>query len=531
MPNLFAAGVAFVSAVLAAIAITPIVARLARKLGALDMPDGRRKHHAQPVPRGGGVAVAITAAFALAMALPLVVPADSQATHATNAFLWGLLPAALILLIVGIIDDFFSLTGIYKLVGQVLAVSVLVAAGSRFEVISILGWPLPLGDLCIPFTMFFCLGAINAFNLIDGVDGLASSIGAIVCLTLGAIAASQGGLVASLICFSLAGGLVGFLRYNIPPASVYLGDTGSMLIGLVVAAVAVECSIKQQAAFVLSVPIAVCAIPILDAGAALVRRITTGQSVFTADRGHLHHALLLRGWTVGQTVALIAGLTAVTCGGALASYYTGNDLYAIVIGLSVVVLLAAGRVFGHAEAALLASHSKSLVRSMVSRRGNRISESESSVRLQGTRKWQKIWMALREAAPVYNLAGLKLHVNMPQLHESFYANWKRNDAAGGEDAWKITLPLMLGDRSIGNLFLIGNSGGRQALVDMQQLLDFLDSLEADIAQIVADVELTANEKRSIQSNGLSHLELESSDDFVPIAAPLSRSQEPQPVAE
>jgi UDP-GlcNAc:undecaprenyl-phosphate GlcNAc-1-phosphate transferase len=478
------AAAALAIAWLAALLLTPSVARLATRLGAVDYPDGRRKSHARPVPRAGGIAVALAAILAMAVTMALT-PADEDASA---WLIRGLIPAVGVLLVVGIIDDVFSLTGIYKLIGQVLAVSVLVAAGAQFDQISLFGVLLPLGDLRIPFTLFFCLGAINAFNLIDGADGLASSIGAIVCTCLGVITASQGAVPASLACFALAGALVGFLRYNAPPAKVYLGDTGSMLIGLVVAAVAIDCSIKQQAAFVLSVPIAICAIPILDATAAMVRRVTTGQSVFTPDRGHLHHALLLRGWSVEMTVAFIAGLAAVTCCAALVSYFTSNDVYALAMTGGVFVTLAAARIFGHTEAALIASHSRSLVRGLVLR-GAGGADTERSVQLQGKLKWQKIWTALREAAPLYNVAGLTLQVSIPQIHESFYATWKRNDsAATGDDVWRITLPLAFDEKPIGKLTLVGAAAGRQALADMQQMLDYLDSLDAEIADVVADEE-------------------------------------------
>jgi UDP-GlcNAc:undecaprenyl-phosphate GlcNAc-1-phosphate transferase len=129
--------------------------------------------------------------------------------------------------------------------------------------------------------------------------------------------------------------------------------------------------------------------------------VTTGQSVFTADRGHLHHALMLRGWSVGQTVAFIAGLTALTSAGALVSYFTSNDIYALAITGGVIIALAAARIFGHAEATLVASRSRSLVRRLVLRTVRRpATETESTVQLQGTRKWQRMWSALREAAPL-----------------------------------------------------------------------------------------------------------------------------------
>ncbi len=481
--NYIGAAAALAIAWLAALLLTPIVARLATRLGAVDYPDGRRKSHSRPVPRAGGVAVALAAIIAMAVATGLTTPSeDAPSTWLVR----GLVPAVGVLLVVGLIDDVLSLTGIYKLIGQVLAVSVLVAAGAQFDQISLFGVMLPLGDFRIPFTLFFCLGAINAFNLIDGADGLASSIGAIVCTSLGVLTASRGDVAAALACFAVAGALVGFLRYNVPPAKVYLGDTGSMLIGLVVAAVAIDCSIKQQAAFVLSVPIAICAIPILDATAALVRRVTTGQSVFMPDRGHLHHALLLRGWSVGMTVAFIAGLAALTSCAALVSYFTNNDLYALAVTGGVFVMLAVARIFGHTEAALIASHSRSFVRGLVLR-GASGDETERSVQLQGKLKWQKIWTALREAAPLYNVAGLTLQVSIPQLHESFYGTWKRNDSiAAGDDLWRITLPLMLDQKPIGKLTVLGAAAGREALADMHQLLDYLESLEAEIADIVAD---------------------------------------------
>ena len=342
----FGALLAFVGSALAALLLVPLVARAASQIGAVDAPDGRRKSQERPVPLGGGVAIAVAAMIGL-------VAAVAYGSPLSVASIWNTaLPSAAVLIFIGLVDDTLGLTGIYKLIGQVLAASLLSAAGFHFDTISLFGGNFPLGDFGIPFSIFFTLGAINAFNLIDGADGLAASIGAVVCLTLGIIAGFQGATIASLASFGLSGALLGFLRYNAPPARVYLGDTGSMLIGWFVAAVAIKCSIKHQAAVTLVVPVAICAIPILDAAAAMVRRITTGQSVFTADRGHLHHALLLRGWSVGQTAAMAAGLTAITCAGAIASFLTGQELFAIVAAVGVFLVLAAARIFGHAELAL-----------------------------------------------------------------------------------------------------------------------------------------------------------------------------------
>jgi hypothetical protein len=194
---------------------------------------------------------------------------------------------------------------------------------------------------------------------------------------------------------------------------------------------------------------------------------------------------MLRGWSVGQTVSFIAGLTALTSAGALASFYTGNDLYALAVTGGVFGTLAVARVFGHAEAALVASRSRSLVRRLILVSVRRPAlESESSVQLQGTRKWQTLWNALREAAPLYNVASVTLQVNIPRLHESFYATWKRNDSAHGDDAWRMIIPLAFEGQAIGKLSLVG-AGSEQPLADMQQLLEYLEPLGGEIAQIAA----------------------------------------------
>ncbi|RIK73819.1 MAG: hypothetical protein DCC67_17410, partial [Planctomycetota bacterium] len=417
---------AFALALAASLALTPLAARWAARCGAVDAPDGRRKNQPKAVPLGGGLAIAVAAAIALVSAASV---AQQFARIGEEGLLRSAIPSVVVLVIVGIADDLVGLTGIYKLIGQTLSASLLVAAGYRFEELSLLGFEFALGDFGIPFSLFFCLGAINAFNLIDGADALASSIGAVVCLTLGVIAAAQGMVLASLLSFATSGALVGFLRYNAPPARVYLGDAGSMLIGWIVAAVAIRCTIKEQAAVALTVPAAICAIPILDSLAAIIRRITTGQSVFTADRGHLHHALMLRGWTVGQTAAVAAGLTAITCAGAVVSFFTGYDAFALAASIGVFAALAGAGVFGHAEVALIAAHVKTTLqrlRAAVRPAGRDAAEhAGQAVQLQGRCPWNVLWASLRRTAQSHRLAGMRLVVNIPHLHESFFASWKR----------------------------------------------------------------------------------------------------------
>jgi UDP-GlcNAc:undecaprenyl-phosphate GlcNAc-1-phosphate transferase len=219
--------------------------------------------------------------------------------------------------------------------------------------------------------------------------------------------------------------------------------------------------------------------------------------VFTADRGHLHHSLLLRGWTVGQTAALAAGLTAITCGGAVISFLTGQEAYALAASAGVVLALAAARIFGHAELALLNSHVRSLTRRVVYCVRPNTSEISANagqaIQLQGNRQWNVLWTALREAGESYKLGSLKLNVNIPHLHVSFYGSWKASDVAGSDDAWRIVMPLTYGSRSIGRLLIAGREGGNK-LAEMQQMLDFLEPLEAEMARLVeaAEADLAVN---------------------------------------
>ncbi len=482
-------------ALLTALLLTPVVVMAAHRLALVDSPDGHRKLQAKSVPLGGGLAVGASVCFALALSVGSgIVPLGPD----WGPFLQGFLPAALVLLVVGLVDDFIGITGIYKLLGQFVAASFLAVGGERFESISLLGPEINLGDFSILFAIFFCLGAINAFNLIDGADALASSVGAVACLTIGILAFSMGGLAPAALSFATAGALIGFLFYNAPPAKIYLGDTGSMLIGLTVAYASIACSVKQSAAIAIAVPVALCALPIMDAGAAFLRRVLTGQSIFDADRGHFHHSLMLRGFTAGQTALIAAGLTAVTCGGALASHFFGHEYLAFAAVLLVFAALAAFRVFGHAELHLVLRQSAVRGRTIMQRLRKKNSEqvTEAGIHLQGHRQWEPIWQALCEASPRFGVCSLKMKVNVPGIHESFYASWtdEHKDCTNQTKAWKLSVPLTRLDVKVGQLDAKGIQGWQGGYDSLQSFLDFLEPLDDQIADLIAPVgEVAAGE--------------------------------------
>jgi UDP-GlcNAc:undecaprenyl-phosphate GlcNAc-1-phosphate transferase len=352
--------------------------------------------------------------------------------------------------------------------------------------------------------LFWLLGAINAINLIDGIDGLASSVGLVLCATIAAITLWQGYVFETLVMLSLAGALLGFLRFNFAPASIYLGDAGSMLIGLLIGGIAIHSSLKSAATVALAVPIGVWAIPILDSMAAILRRKLTGRSFFAPDRGHLHHSLLVRGWTVRQAVLFIGLICATTCLSAVISVYFGNELIALLTVAAVVIFLIATQTFGHIEFALvkerLRSHGLSL--SSGTNRGQSLPH-ESHIHLQGAREWDKLWMAIIEPMQDYQVIRLKLVIRIPALHEDYFASWDatQEHKERTERSWQMEYPITVRDEVVGHMEIEGIASKDATLPQMQQVLNFLEPLEEDVQHIMEEIQgkqSTLNLKNSLQ---------------------------------
>ena len=226
----------------AALALVPLVRRLALRVGLVDRPDGHRKMHREAVALGGGVAVLLAAAFATLAALFL--PHQGRAAVVDEAReLGGLFCAAVLLCGVGLWDDYRGLRGRQKMLGQLCAISVLIWSGLLIRTVWVFEWKLDLGPLAVPFTVFWLLGAINSLNLLDGADGLASTVGIILSLTIGIMALMTGHAVEALVALALAGSLSGFLVFNFPPARIFLGDVGSQFIGYLFAVLGIALAI------------------------------------------------------------------------------------------------------------------------------------------------------------------------------------------------------------------------------------------------------------------------------------------------
>jgi UDP-GlcNAc:undecaprenyl-phosphate GlcNAc-1-phosphate transferase len=466
----------FCASLFLCLALTPIARALARRCRLVDRPDNRRKMHGRAVPVAGGLPILLSACAGLAAVLWFLPPSPEWPSGG-HPNLIGLLIGSLVICLVGLADDFGYLRGRHKLLGQCLAVGIVIFGGVRVAHLHLFDWTVELGLLSIPFTGFILLGAINSLNLIDGMDDLLSSVGLIITLAMAALAAVGHHWTAACIALALAGALLGFLRYNFPPASIFLGDSGSMAIGLVVGVLAIESSLKAPATIALAAPTALLTIPAFDTLVAILRRKLTGRSIYTTDRGHLHHVLLRRGLNTYTVLLLIAGLCLLTVAGVGISLALKNEVFAIIGAVTVVGILVVSRLFGHGELSLLSQRVRSLLLSFIGRK-NADGSKQSTVRLQGSLDWSELWCAVTELAQQLNLKAVCLDVNAPALHEGYHGRWDSAiEEAEEQIVWRADIPLTAGQHVIGRLEVVGYQDAEPVWMKIQTLSQMVQTFE------------------------------------------------------
>ncbi|MAG30005.1 MAG: undecaprenyl-phosphate alpha-N-acetylglucosaminyl 1-phosphate transferase [Deltaproteobacteria bacterium] len=308
MNEVRAIAIVLVAAITAAL-LTPLVIRFARRVGALDRPNERKVSRREVMPLMGGLAVGCGCGMGLSLAM-LIVPEVLPAGRILGFVLGGV-----ILMLVGAWDDRFTLSAFSKLAFQLLAAAVAVQAGFRVDLFSdpitaqtfdVPGW------IMWPISLVWIVGVTNAMNLIDGLDGLSAGLGAIIAATLSIICWQGGQPVGVVIGLALLGALLGYLPYNFPPARIFLGDTGSLLIGFALSLLALE-GYRKTAFLAFIVPILALAIPLLDTALSIVRRLRTGRGVFSPDNLHMHHRLLHREGSHKNAVLMLYFLTGCFC--------------------------------------------------------------------------------------------------------------------------------------------------------------------------------------------------------------------------
>lgn len=323
--------IGFAIALVSSYFITFIVEKLALRVGAVDIPN-KRKVHVKPIPRLGGLAIYIS--FSLSLLVVLLI--DHVDLSRLGVQLWGILIGGTFILIFGAMDDIAELSAGVKLIGQTIAATILFLFGARIEFIgNPFGGLIYLGSLSIFLTLFWMIGLTNTVNLIDGLDGLAAGVTSIALIILTVIAFETGRQEIAFICLILLGSVLGFLKHNFNPAGIFMGDSGSMFLGFMLAAVTVQGVMKSAIAIALLVPIVIMGIPILDTAFAIFRRFRKKQPLTQADNDHIHHRLMHRGFSQRQTVLIIYVWTAMLGGAALALRFASNKIKLIVfLGLA-----------------------------------------------------------------------------------------------------------------------------------------------------------------------------------------------------
>lgn len=337
--NKFLLLLAFAVAFIITFITTPFVKRIALKVGIVDKPDNERRVHKKAVPLLGG----------LAMFYGFIISVILFGTLDTN--IRGIVLGALVILVVGIIDDAQELSAKAKLPFQILAAIILILHNVRIDVVSVptfisASGVLHLGFWGIPLTMIWIVGVTNAVNLIDGLDGLAAGVSSIACMSLFCIALIVGEFEVALLTAALTGCCFGFLPYNFNPAKIFMGDTGSTFLGFILGSVSIMGLFKSYAVISVAVPFLVLGLPLFDTGFAIFRRVKAGKPIMSPDREHLHHRVLDLGFSQKKTVGIIYLMCTVL--GLCAVLLVSNGVLQallLIIGVILAVLIAS-RVIG-----------------------------------------------------------------------------------------------------------------------------------------------------------------------------------------
>ncbi|MHC4295379.1 MAG: glycosyltransferase family 4 protein, partial [Planctomycetota bacterium] len=304
----------YVGAAFLTIVLTPIVSRIARATNLLDAP-GVRKVHKKPIPRIGGIVFVVSL---LALVIPSLFLDNiiGEAFREVQMQLIALLGTGVFIYLVGLLDDIRSLRASLKLASLLAASMVICLTGSRIETITAGKWfTIELGWFAWPLTLGWITAVTVGINFIDGLDGLAAGIAAIVCGTIAVFAYHSGQIAMFVLLLGLLGSLTGFLLFNFNPAKIFMGDGGSMFIGFMIGAGSVVCQAKSATLVGIALPALALGVPILDTALTMIRRtVLDKRSIFAGERGHIHHRLLDRGLDHRTVVFVIYGMTLVAAG-------------------------------------------------------------------------------------------------------------------------------------------------------------------------------------------------------------------------
>jgi len=415
-----------ISSFVFALFLTPLIRRAARSFKIVDHPNEARKLHHSPIPRVGGIAIAVS--YVLAFVLLLVSPLHGG-SQVSLPLILSIAPAIMIVFSTGLLDDLVGLSPRQKLGGQIIAGVLAYYCG--VQITGIAGYS-SLGWWSLPLTVLWLVGCSNAFNLIDGVDGLATGVGLFATLTIFLAALLHQNTALALATVPLAGALLGFLRYNFNPASIFLGDCGSLSIGFLLGCYGVIWSQKSATLLGMTAPLMALSIPLLDTALAIVRRFLRHQPIFGADRNHIHHRLLDRGFSARRVTLSLYALCGVAAAFSLLQSMPHNQFG----GLIIVVFCAATWIgvqhlgyseFGTARRLALQGTFRHILHAQLY-----MSNFEKKLAVATT--GDECWSAIREAGKDYGFKEVRMHLG-GQLYEAHLGDTSL------EKCWTMRIPL------------------------------------------------------------------------------------------
>lgn len=407
--------------------LTPIFRDIFRSYGVVDQPDHGRKIHKYPIPRVGGIAIA-----ASYLASFFIVQLRTGILNQQLALVWKVLPAAAVIFAIGVIDDLWGLKPWQKLIGQFLAAVIACASDIRINDVV---WLHSHAWWTYPVTVLWLLACTNAFNLVDGMDGLASGVGLFSTLTIFLAALLSKNAPLAMATLPLAGCLLGFLCYNFNPATIFLGDSGSLLIGFVLGCYGIIWTQKSATLLGMTAPLMALSLPLIDVGLAIVRRFLSRQPIFSPDRGHIHHRLLDRGMSPKKAAILLYGICSIVAiFSLLQSVVSNNRISGAIIIMFCAVAWTGIQYLGYAEFSLVG---KLLFRGDLQRTLKaQLDLNAFRKSIEETRSAETCAALIHRTASVFGFDLVQASIG----GEIF--TWPRS---GGNPCWEVRIPLEDGD--------------------------------------------------------------------------------------
>lgn len=414
---------------------TPVCRDIALRFDIVDRPDGERKFHTKPTPRLGGIAIVFAYSASLLLVL-LFTPASQQIHIQHRELLESLLPAAAIIFLTGLLDDIVGLRPWQKLLGEILGASLAIGLGVHYAPHTFPIAPdhplLAHRWIAVPVSLIWLVACTNAVNLIDGLDGLASGVGlfaTISTLLVGVFTGHEGLVLATM---PLAGALLAFLYYNFNPASIFLGDSGSLTIGFMLGAFGLIWSESSSSIIGIAAPLMVLAVPLIDVGLSVCRRYLRRVPIFKADRGHIHHRMMAHGFKPRQAALILYCVCAIAA--SLALLQTLNLRYVRYVVIAVFLLLVWAGIryldyieLGAARRALSRKHIQSMVQ-------EDIYLHELDTLLGEAQTPEDCWIRARALCVDLRFASAEMYFQETYFEEIF-------DAEAPDRDWQLTLPL------------------------------------------------------------------------------------------